>query len=406
MAPRFSVGELVWAHTGTDACFQKGTVERLDAHKGSINVRLAKGSVDIKDTDVHKTNAEVQDGLPDNTYLRELNEATLLHNVHTRYNDEDDGGCYSVTGHILIAVNPFRPLSIYETANHKRYLGQPIGAQPPHIFAVADRMYRLLVSGGESQAIIVSGPSGSGKTETCKYVLRHLAYVSKDTRSTLGSKSSQELGDLLVRTNPLLEAFGNAETVLNKNSSRFGKFVQVIVSREGAILGASIQTYLLETTRVVQHAANECSYHINYQLVLGSSSAEKALYQVDGDPNKYTYLVSNSGKATQRRGEDPAEYKTVVAVLEMLHVKKEMVVALFQTLSGLLSLGSVLFSENPNGDSVVQSHDQLKRASELLGTNLSLLLQALCSRTMKLKGSEMQIPLKPDEARSSRDALA
>lgn len=90
----------------------------------------------------------------------------------------------------------------------------------------------------------------------------------------------------------------------------------------------------------------------------------------------------------------------------MLHVKKEMVVALFQTLSGLLSLGSVLFSENPNGDSVVQSHDQLKRASELLGTNLSLLLQALCSRTMKLKGSEMQIPLKPDEARSSRDALA
>ena len=117
MAPRFSVGELVWAHTGTDACFQKGTVERLDAHKGTINVRLAKGSVDVKDTDVHKTNAEVQDGLPDNTYLRELNEATLLHNVHTRYSDKDDGGCYSVTGHILIAVNPFRPLSIYETAN-------------------------------------------------------------------------------------------------------------------------------------------------------------------------------------------------------------------------------------------------------------------------------------------------
>ena len=112
-------------------------------------------------------------------------------------------------------------------SQHKKYLGKAIGSQPPHIFAVADRMYRLLVSGGESQAIIVSGPSGSGKTETCKYVLRHLAYVSRDTRSQLGSKSSQELGDLLVRTNPLLEAFGNAETVLNKNSSRFGKFVQV-----------------------------------------------------------------------------------------------------------------------------------------------------------------------------------
>jgi myosin heavy subunit len=113
-------------------------------------------------------------------------------------------------------------------------------------------MYRLLVSTGDSQAIIVSGPSGSGKTETCKYVLRHLAYVSKAIRAAQASKSSEELGRLLVMTNPLLEAFGNAETVLNKNSSRFGKFVQVIVSRQGAILGASIQTYLLETTRVVQ----------------------------------------------------------------------------------------------------------------------------------------------------------
>ena len=110
---------------------------------------------------------------------------------------------------------------------------------------------RLLVSSAESQAIIVSGPSGAGKTETCKHVLRHLAFVSKDKAAT-GSKSSQELGRLLVQTNPLLEAFGNAETTLNKNSSRFGKFVQVIVSRQGAILGASIQTYLLETTRVVQ----------------------------------------------------------------------------------------------------------------------------------------------------------
>ena len=126
-------------------------------------------------------------------------------------------------------------------SQHKKYLSKAIGSQPPHIFAVADRMYHLLVATHESQAIIVSGPSGSGKTETCKYVLRHLAYVSKDRRDAASSKSSQELGQLLVKTNPLLEAFGNAETVLNKNSSRFGKFTQVIVSREGAILGASIQ---------------------------------------------------------------------------------------------------------------------------------------------------------------------
>ena len=142
-------------------------------------------------------------------------------------------------------------------------------------------MYRLLVASGENQvrpfgsselssrlsvlhvrpeapllwqAIIVSGPSGAGKTETCKLVLRHLAYVTKDSLAQGSSKSSMELGELLVRTNPLLEAFGNAETILNKNSSRFGKFTQIHVSRRGAILGASIQTYLLESTRVVQVA--------------------------------------------------------------------------------------------------------------------------------------------------------
>ena len=225
---KFSLSEQVWAHCGSEACFQRGTIERFDPHKGTINVRLLRGShIDVKEADVHKVNAEKQDGLPDNTYLRELNEATLLHNVRHRYSSKDDGGCYSVTGHILIAVNPFRKLTVYDEPNHRRYLSQPIGAQPPHIFAVADRMYRLLVSQGDSQAIIVSGPSGSGKTETCKYVLRHLAYVSKDSKVSSGSKTSHELGQLLVQTNPLLEAFGNAETVLNKNSSRFGKFVQV-----------------------------------------------------------------------------------------------------------------------------------------------------------------------------------
>ena len=193
-------------------------------------------------------------------------------------------------------------LSLHTHAQHKRYLSKAIGSEPPHIFAVADRMYRLLVSTGESQAIIVSGPSGSGKTETCKYVLRHLAYVSKHIKAAQASKTSEELGRLLVKTNPLLEAFGNAETTLNKNSSRFGKFVQVIVSRQGAILGASIQTYLLETTRVVQHAEKECNYHVFYQLVLGASRSELSTYQLGSDAAQYAYLRNASGKPTARRG--------------------------------------------------------------------------------------------------------
>jgi len=393
----------VWANTGGDTCYERGTAVAVDAAKGVVSVKLRQGTQEFKSSAVLKANAEAQDGEPDNTYLRELNEATLLRNLQARYAGSDDGGCYTTTGHILIAINPFRELKIYDEKQIKRYLGRPIGSEPPHIFAIADRMYRLLVTSNENQAIIVSGPSGSGKTETCKLVLKHLAYVTKDIQAAGMAKSSLELGELLVLTNPLLEAFGNAETILNKNSSRFGKFTQVHVSRQGAILGASIQTYLLESTRVVQHAANECNYHINYLLV---ASPDASKFSIASDANKYQYLRSATGKATERRGGDAKEYAVVMNVLTSIKVSPEMKGALLQTLSGLLHLGNIALGENPNGDSFVKDANELALTSKLLCTNPDLLKQGLTSRTMRLKGSEMQIPLKPDEASGSRDALA
>ena len=270
-------------------------------------------------------------------------------------------------------------------------------------------MYRLLVAAGESQAIIVSGPSGAGKTETCKLVLKHLAYVTRDSHAKGQSKSSMELGELLVQTNPLLEAFGNASTLLNHNSSRFGKFTQVHVSRSGAILGASIQTYLLEATRVVVHAAGECTYHMYYQLVAGLSSSERSAFGVDADPSKYAYTRSGSGKATERKKfhDDVAGFKESKKVLTQIGVNEQMLNAVFQTLAGLLHLGNIQLGENVNGDSmVVGGTAGLKRTSDLLQTNMALLQQGLTSRTLKTKGQEMQVPLKPDDAKSSRDAMA
>ena len=122
----FAVGEAVWAHSGSDRSFERGRIERFDGHKGTITVRLPSSTVDAKEQDVHKINLPEQDGVPDNTYLRELNEATLLHNIHHRYNSSDDGGCYSCTGHILIAVNPFRPLNIYADSNVMHLLTRTI----------------------------------------------------------------------------------------------------------------------------------------------------------------------------------------------------------------------------------------------------------------------------------------
>ena len=143
------------------------------------------------------------------------------------------------------------------------------------------------------------------------------------------SRSSMEIGELLVKTNPVLEAFGNAETTLNRNSSRFGKFTQIHVSRQGAILGASIQTYLLETTRVVQHAVNECTYHINYQLVNGTAAADRQKHLIDADANTYAYLRSSSGKATERRGKDAADFQEVRGVDRLYYTMALLTMAIY-----------------------------------------------------------------------------
>ena len=143
----------------------------------------------------------------------------------------------------------------------------PSSVMEPHGFLVADRAFVCMVEQRRDQAVLICGESGSGKTETCKYVLRHLAFVSKDLKAALGSKSSQELGRLLVKTNPLLEAFGNAETVLNKNSSRFGKHMELLLTSDGLVSGARVRTYWLERTRVATPpVGRERNYHVFYYL--------------------------------------------------------------------------------------------------------------------------------------------
>ena len=330
--PTARVCTRVWAHTGSEQSFEMGTIERHDAHKGTYDVQLKRGIISIKEADVHKVNAANQDGVPDNTYLRELNEATLLHNVRVRYNHpKDDGGCYSVTGHILIAVNP----SARSTSTRRATTSGTCRSRSARSRTSTRRPTAVppLVSSGDSQAIIVSGPSGSGKTETCKYVLRHLAFVSRD-KAASGAKSSQELGRLLVQTNPLLEAFGNAETVLNKNSSRLASSSRCW-SRGRARSSARRSTPTCWTTRgdarregvQLPHQLPAHLRRVLQGAPLTSSRRSRA----------YAYLRSAGGAATARRGEDPANFREVVGVFELLRVKPEMQQALFSVLRPALA---------------------------------------------------------------------
>ncbi|MBA0749492.1 hypothetical protein Gogos_003411, partial [Gossypium gossypioides] len=194
------------------------------------------------------------------TKLAYLHEPGVLQNLKCRY---DANEIYTYTGGILIAVNPFKRLPhLYDIQVMQKYKGAALGELSPHPFAVADSAYRQMINEGISQAILVSGESGAGKTESTKMLMRYLAYMG----GRVSNAEERSVEQKVLESNPVLEAFGNAKTVRNNNSSRFGKFVEIQFDQRGRISGAAIRTYLLERSRVCQVSDPERNYHCFYML--------------------------------------------------------------------------------------------------------------------------------------------
>ena len=179
----------------------------------------------------------------DNTALIYLSEATLLENTRQRFAANE---IYTLTGSILLAVNPFENLPIYSEDIMKKYVGKKLGVAPSHVYGTAECAYQYLKQSGKSQSIVVSGESGAGKTETNKHLMYYLAYRSK------AGGGIETLAEAILQSNPVLEAFGNAKTSRNNNSSRFGKFIKILIDKKGNIVGAKMNQYLLEKSRIVR----------------------------------------------------------------------------------------------------------------------------------------------------------
>ena len=251
---------------------------------------------------VFPANPEVLEGAEDLTQLSYLNEPSVLHDLRHRYHpDRDD--IYTRAGPVLIAVNPFKPVPrLYDTETREKYAGwkktsgsgsgassDASSALPPHVYEVASAAYREMMTHGKDQAIVISGESGAGKTETTKIAMRFLAgdEDGKASKKTGGASLERRV----LRTNPILEAFGNAKTLRNDNSSRFGKLIDIAFDRGGEVAGATIRTYLLEKSRVCSQAAGERSYHAFYQLLAGATDAQrKELRLPKRDASHFAYL--------------------------------------------------------------------------------------------------------------------
>ncbi|KAL8208635.1 hypothetical protein R6Q57_008047 [Mikania cordata] len=338
-------------------------------------------------------------GVDDMTKLAYLNEPGVLDNLKKRYALNE---IYTYTGSILIAVNPFTKLPhLYNTHMMEQYKGAPFGELSPHVFAVADASYRAMIGDAKSQSILVSGESGAGKTETTKLIMQYLTFVGGRAASDDRTVEQQ-----VLESNPLLEAFGNARTVRNDNSSRFGKFVEIQFDSNGRISGAAIRTYLLERSRVVQITDPERNYHCFYQLCASGRDADN--YKL-GHPSNFHYL--NQSKIYELEGVSSAdEYVKTRRAMDIVGISNDEQEAIFRTLAAILHLGNIEFSPGKEHDSSVvkdeKSNFHLQTTANLFMCDERHLLATLCTRSIQTREGIIVKALDCDAAVASRDALA
>ncbi|XWS31345.1 hypothetical protein CRYUN_Cryun23aG0068500 [Craigia yunnanensis] len=393
------VGSLVWVE---DSDFAWIDGEVVEVNGEDIKVLCTSGkTVVVKASNVYPKDAEApQCGVDDMTKLSYLHEPGVLQNLRSRY---DMNEIYTYTGNILIAVNPFRKLPhLYDSHMMAQYKGAAFGELSPHPFAVADAAYRLMINEGISQSILVSGESGAGKTESTKLLMRYLAYM--------GGRAAAEgrtVEQQVLESNPVLEAFGNAKTVRNNNSSRFGKFVEIQFDRRGKISGAAIRTYLLERSRVCQVSDPERNYHCFYMLC-AAPPEDIQRYKL-GNPRTFHYL--NQSNCYELDGlDDSQEYIATRRAMDVVGIGSDEQDAIFRVVAAILHLGNIEFAKGKEIDSSVPQDEKswfhLRTAAELLMCNEKLLEDSLCKRVIVTRDETITKWLDPESAALSRDALA
>ncbi|XP_047450063.1 myosin VIIAa isoform X3 [Mugil cephalus] len=392
-------GDYVWLDLKTGREFEvpigavvklcdSGQIQVLD-DEGNEHWISPQNATNIKP--MHPTSIH---GVEDMIRLGDLNEAGILRNLLIRYREKL---IYTYTGSILVAVNPYQLLPIYTADQIRLYTNKKIGEMPPHIFAIADNCYFNMQRNNRDQCCIISGESGAGKTESTKLILQFLAAIS-------GQHSWIE--QQVLEANPILEAFGNAKTIRNDNSSRFGKYIDIHFNKRGAIEGAKIEQYLLEKSRVCRQAHDERNYHIFYCMLKGMTADEKKKLGLS-KATDYTYLTI--GKCTVCDGrDDMKEYSNIRSAMKVLMFTDKENWEISKLLAAILHMGNLRYEartyDNLDACEVVRS-PHLTTAATLLEVNDKDLMNCLTSRTLITRGETVSTPLSMEQALDVRDAF-
>ncbi|XP_075948058.1 unconventional myosin-XV [Anarhichas minor] len=335
------------------------------------------------------------EGMEDMTQLPELNETTVLMNLKKRFDQEL---AYTYIGSILVSVNPYKLLNIYGTDMVLQYEGRGLSENPPHLFAIASLSYTTMMDAKKDQCIVISGESGSGKTEATKLILRYLTAIHHKCNVT------QQIE--ILEATPLLESFGNAKTVRNDNSSRFGKYTQIYME-EGVISGAITSQYLLEKSRIVFQAKSERNYHIFYEMLAGLPPHEKrSLYLQEAE----TYYYLNQGGDCTIEGKDDGEdFRRLLSAMDILCFTPEEQTSIYRLLSSVLHLGNVYFQPHQaEGQEVasVVSAQEIRVVAELLQVSPEGLQKSVTFKLTDTVREKIFTPLTVESAVDARDAVA
>ncbi|XP_077472590.1 unconventional myosin-Ib isoform X2 [Stigmatopora argus] len=338
-------------------------------------------------------------GVGDMVLLEPLTEDSFLENLRKRF---DHNEIYTYIGSVVISVNPYRSLPIYSPEKVEEYRNRNFYELSPHIYALADEAYRSLRDQDKDQCILITGESGAGKTEASKLVMSYVAAVCGKGQEV------NKVKEQLLQSNPVLEAFGNAKTVRNDNSSRFGKYMDIEFDFKGDPLGGVISNYLLEKSRVVKQPRGERNFHIFYQLLSGASDDTLKKLKLDRDFSKYNYLSLDSAVVTGL--DDATSFRTVKNAMQIVGFMEDEVLSVLELVAAVLKLGNIEFKPesrlNGTDESRVKDKNDLKEMCELLGIEQTVLERAFSYRTVEAKVEKVSTTLNVAQAYYARDALA
>ncbi|XP_023819646.1 myosin-10 isoform X2 [Oryzias latipes] len=411
---------LVWVPSEKHG-FESASIREERGDEVEVELTDSQRKLTLSREEVQRMNPPRFSKVEDMADLTCLNEASVLHNLRERYYS---GLIYTYSGLFCVVVNPYKNLTIYTESIVEMYRGKKRHEMPPHIYAISEAAYRSMLQDREDQSILCTGESGAGKTENTKKVIQYLAHVASSHKSgSLGRNKEAvqmdgcrsltrggtlvkrgELERQLLQANPILEAFGNAKTVKNDNSSRFGKFIRINFDVAGYIVGANIETYLLEKSRAIRQAKDERTFHIFYQMLCGATEETRAELLL-GNADEYRFLTGGSIPVPGQS--DSENFTQTMDSMAIMGFTAEESISMLKVISAVLQFGNISFNKEKNHDQAsMPDNTAAQKLCHLLGINVLEFTRAILTPRIKVGREYVQKAQTKEQADFAIEALA